>query len=182
MDETALSHLYLDYAASAPLRSEALEAEADYDRSPFAGANPNSLHTLGRRAARALDGARRDITSALGGGFRPQDLAFTSGGTESNNLALHGMAEGARGRDRRRRRIVISAIEHDSEIDVAPSLRDEGFTVTLVRPGADGRVSPDALDAVLADDVALVSIMSANNETGVVQPLAELAEIGRAHV
>lgn len=175
MDETARSHLYLDYAASAPLRSEALEAEADYDRSPFAGANPNSLHTLGRRAARALDGARRDITSALGGGFRPQDLAFTSGGTESNNLALHGMAEGARGRDRRRRRIVISAIEHDSEIDVAPSLRDEGFTVTLVRPGADGRVSPDALDAVLADDVALVSIMSANNETGIVQPLAELA-------
>ena len=77
MDETALSHLYLEYAASAPLRSEALEAEADYDHSPFAGANPNSLHTLGRRAARALDGARRDITSALGGGFRPQDLAFT---------------------------------------------------------------------------------------------------------
>ncbi|WP_058270362.1 aminotransferase class V-fold PLP-dependent enzyme [Olsenella massiliensis] len=133
--------VYLDYAASAPIRPEALDAERAYEASEIAGVNPNSLHTLGRRAARALDGARRDLVRALGGGFRPQDFILTSGGTESNNLALYGLALGARGRDRSRRRVVISAIEHDSELDVAPSLRDAGLEVTLVRPGADGSVS-----------------------------------------
>ena len=70
---------YLDYAASSPLRPEALEAMGAYDEAPYAGANPNSLHTLGRLAARALDGARTDLARALGGGFRPSDVTFTSG-------------------------------------------------------------------------------------------------------
>lgn len=106
--------VYLDYAASAPMRQEALDAEAAYERAPYAGANPNSLHTLGREAYRALEGARGDLARLVGGRFRPSDVVFTSGGTESNNLALYGMAEGARGRDRKRTKVIISAIEHDS--------------------------------------------------------------------
>ena len=171
------SYVYLDYAASAPMVPEAKAAEAAYAEAPYAGANPNSLHTLGREAAMALKGARREIAKALGGGFRPGEIVFTSGGTESNNLALYGIAEGARARDRKRTRVIVSAIEHDSELDVVPALKDRGFAVTLVRPGRDGRIAPEELERAVGPDCALVSIMSANNETGVIQPVAELAEI-----
>ncbi|MDY5274536.1 MAG: cysteine desulfurase family protein [Atopobiaceae bacterium] len=171
------SYVYLDYAASAPMVPEAKAAEAAYAEAPYAGANPNSLHTLGREAAMALEGARREIAKALGGGFRPGEIVFTSGGTESNNLALYGIAEGARARDRKRTRVVVSAIEHDSELDVVSALKDRGFAVTLVRPGRDGRIAPEELERAVGPDCALVSIMSANNETGVIQPVAELAEI-----
>lgn len=171
------SYVYLDYAASAPMVPEAKAAEAAYAEAPYAGANPNSLHTLGREAAMALEGARREIAKALGGGFRPGEIVFTSGGTESNNLALYGIAEGARARDRKRTRVIVSAIEHDSELDVVPALKDRGFAVTLVRPGRDGRIAPEELERAVGPDCALVSIMSANNETGVIQPVAELAEI-----
>lgn len=171
------SYVYLDYAASAPMVPEAKAAEAAYAEAPYAGANPNSLHTLGREAAMALEGARREIAKALGGGFRPGEIVFTSGGTESNNLALYGIAEGARAHDRKRTRVVVSAIEHDSELDVVPALKDRGFQVTLVRPGRDGRIAPEELERAVGPDCALVSVMSANNETGVIQPVAELAEI-----
>lgn len=171
------SYVYLDYAASAPMVPEAKAAEAAYAEAPYAGANPNSLHTLGREAAMALEGARREIAKALGGGFRPGEIVFTSGGTESNNLALYGIAEGARARDRKRTRVIVSAIEHDSELDVVPALKDRGFAVTLVRPGRDGRIAPEELERAVGPDCALVSIMSANNETGVIQPVVELAEI-----
>lgn len=171
------SYVYLDYAASAPMVPEAKAAEAAYAEAPYAGANPNSLHTLGREAAMALEGARREIAKALGGGFRPGEIVFTSGGTESNNLALYGIAEGVRARDRKRTRVVVSAIEHDSELDVVPALKDRGFAVTLVRPGRDGRIAPEELECAVGPDCALVSVMSANNETGVIQPVADLAKI-----
>ena len=171
---------YLDYAASAPMRPEALTAERAYEEAPYAGANPNSLHTRGRQAARALDGARRDLALALGGGFRPADVTFTSGGTESNNLAVIGLAEGARARSARRRRVVLSAIEHDSVLDLAGPLRSRGFEVALARVGRDGVVDPGALEGLLDDTCALVSVMSANNETGVIQPVTELARLAHA--
>lgn len=172
---------YLDYAASAPMRPEALAAERAYEEAPYAGANPNSLHTMGRAAARALDGARKDVARALGGGFRPADVTFTSGGTESNNLAILGLAEGMRARSARRRRVLLSAIEHDSVLDLAGPLRSRGFEVELVGVGRDGAVDPGPLDALLDDTCALVSIMAANNETGVLQPVAELARRAHAH-
>lgn len=172
---------YLDYAASAPMRPEALAAERAYEGAPYAGANPNSLHTMGRAAARALDGARRDVARALGGGFRPADVTFTSGGTESNNLAILGLAEGVRARSARRRRVLLSAIEHDSVLDLTGPLRSRGFEVELIGVGRDGAVDPDALDVLLDDTCALVSVMAANNETGVIQPVAELARRAHAH-
>ena len=173
-------YLYLDYAASAPESAPARQARAAYEEAPYAGANPNSLHTLGRQAARALDGARRDLALCLGGGFRPADVTFTSGGTESNNLALLGLAEGARDADRRRTKVLLSAIEHDSVLDVAPVLRARGFEVTLVRPDRDGRVKAEAFASELSREIALVSLMSANNETGIVQPVGEVAHLALA--
>lgn len=176
----ATGRVYLDYAASAPLRREALEAERAYEASSYAGANPNSLHSAGREAARALDGARRDLARLLGGRFRPADVIFTSGGTENNNLAILGLAEGARGKDRRRTKVVLSAIEHDSGLDVAPALRDRGFEVLLAQPTRDGVVDPASLERMIGNDVALVSVMAANNETGVLQPIGDLARLSHA--
>ena len=176
----ASSLTYLDYAASCPLRPEALDAQRRYDESDFAGANPNSLHTLGRLAARALDSARRDLALSLGGGFRPSDVILTSGGTESNNLAVLGLAEGARARDSRRRRVVISSIEHDSVLDLEGPLRERGFEVSLVGPDRLGAVTPSALSELVDETCALVSVMYANNETGVIQPVEELARVARA--
>lgn len=170
----------LDYAASTPMRPEAVEAQASYDRSDIAGANPNSLHTLGRRAALALEGARRDVAASLGPRVRSHEIVFTGGGTEANHLALLGIAEGVRDRDRRRCRVVVSAIEHDSVLDNLGQLRDAGFEVSTVAPDPSGAVEPDALAAAMGDDVALVSVMLANNETGVVQPVAELARVAHA--
>ena len=174
------SLVYLDYAASAPMCAAALAAEREYEAAPFSGANPNSLHTLGRQAARALDGARRDLARCLGARLRPSDIVFTSGGTESNNMALWGLAEGARQKDRRRVRVLVSAIEHDSALDAVPTLRERGFEVELLRPGRDGAIDPATVEAALDETVALVSVMSANNETGVIQPVGAIARAAHA--
>ncbi len=168
-------YVYLDYAASAPLRDEARDAWLAYHEKPFSQANPNSLHTLGRDASQALEAARRDLARAIGCGFRPSEVAMTSGGTESNNLAVLGMAEGARKKSsNKRRRVVLSAIEHDSVLDVASLLRGRGFEVELARPNREGVITADELTRAMGESCALVSVMAANNETGVIQPSAEL--------
>ena len=173
-------YVNLDYAASTPLRPEARAAFDAFDASDIAGANPNSLHSLGRRAARALDGARADIASTLGSRVRPSDIVFTSGGTESNHLALLGLAEALRARDAKRSRVLVSAIEHDSVIDNLAPLKARGFTCDLVPVTDDGILDLDQLEGMLGSDVALVSIMLANNETGVVQPVRDAARLAHA--
>lgn len=179
--EVARSHVNLDYAASTPLRPEARAAMTAYDCADFAGANPNSLHTLGRRAAARLEEARRDVARSFGARVRPSEVVFTSGGTESNQLALFGIAEAVREREPKRDRVVISAIEHDSILDSAGRLRAQGFTVDVVRPCRQGFIEASELERLLGDDVALVSVMLANNETGVIQPIPELAAVAHAH-
>ena len=174
------TYTYLDYAASAPLSEVARSAEERYEREPYAGANPNSLHTMGRQAARALDAARRDLARCLGGGFRPVEVTFTSGGTESNNLALFGLAEGARDRDRMRTKVLVSAIEHDSVLDVIPQLKARGFEVETIAPDRRGIVTPQAVASHLDRNTALVTLMSANNETGVIQPVGAVAKAAHA--
>ena len=170
----------LDYAASTPMRAEALLAQREYDDSELAGVNPNSLHSLGRKAAARLEVARREIARSFGARVRPSEIILTNGGTEANQLALLGLAEGARQRDRKRNRVIVSAIEHDSILDNLPLLRAAGFSVDLVQPCRAGYIEPAALVELLGDDVALVSIMVANNETGVVQPIQELAAAAHA--
>ena len=163
------------------MRPEAVAAQTAYDASDIAGANPNSLHTLGRRAAARLEECRRSIARSLGSHVRPSEVVFTGGGTESDALALLGIAEGAREADRKRTRVIVSAIEHDAILDNLPALRAAGFTVDIVRPCRAGYVEPAALEELIGPDVALVSIMLANNETGVIQPVRELATTAHAH-
>lgn len=172
--------VYLDYAASAPLRPEAVAARSAYEAEPWACANPSSLHTLGREAQAALEGARRTVAACLGCGFRPMDVSFCGGGTEANNLGVVGLAEGARERDPGRRRVVLSAVEHDSVIDLASPLKARGFSVDVASPDPSGAVGPDRVAPLLGDDVALVCLMAANNETGVVQPVPAVAEAAKA--
>ena len=178
---TPSTHVNLDYAASTPIRPEAVAAQAAYDASEIAGANPNSLHSLGRAAAVKLEGCRRSLARSLGARVRPSEVIFTGGGTEANALALLGVAEGVREADRRRTRVIVSAIEHDSILDNLPALRAAGFTTDIVKPCRDGYIEPSALEALMGPDVALVSVMLANNETGAVQPVRELAAIAHTH-
>ena len=162
------------------MRPEAVAAQAAYDASGLAGANPNSLHSLGRAAAARLETCRRSVARSLGARVRPSEVIFTGGGTEANVLALLGIAEGVREVDRSRTRVVVSAIEHDSILDNLAALRAAGFSVDIVKPCRAGYVEPTALAAFTGPDVALVSIMLANNETGVVQPIRELAAAAHA--
>ncbi len=171
----AMRYINLDYAASTPLRAEALESMRAYDASPIAGANPNSLHSLGRQASAELERARREVARSLGASVRPHEIVFTGGGTEANYLALRGIALAQRAAHPKRRRIITSAIEHDSILDNLPALRAEGFVIDQVMPNERGVITPEALCGLLGEDVALVSCMLANNETGVCQPIAELA-------
>lgn len=173
----AFKRIYLDYAASAPLRPEAYEAWCNYHALECAQANPNSLHTLGREASQHLEAARREMVRYLGGGFRPSDFIFTSGGTESNNMAILGMAEGAHQKASGRTQVVLSAIEHDSVLDVTTLLHARGFEVILASANTQGVVTPEALSEVVSEHTALVSVMAANNETGVIQPTPELCSV-----
>lgn len=181
MTMASLQPVNLDYAASTPMRPEAVTAQAAYDASEIAGANPNSLHSLGRAAAVKLEGCRLSVARSLGKRVRPSEVIFTGGGTEANVLALLGIAEGMREADRTRTRVIVSAIEHDSILDNLPALRAAGFTTDIVKPCREGFIEPEMLAACMGPDVALVSIMLANNETGAVQPIRELATIAHAH-
>lgn len=175
------SMVNLDYAASTPMRPEAIQAQRDYDESDLAGVNPNSLHSLGRKAASELESVRRTIAGTFGSRVRPNEIILTAGGTEANQLALLGIAEGVRLREGKRNRVIVSSIEHDSMLDNIPLLHAAGFTVDYLTPNRQGAVSKEALSDIIDDDVALVSVMLANNETGVVQPIRDLAAIAHRH-
>lgn len=171
----------LDYAASTPLRLSAIDAQREYDNGPLAGVNPNSLHSLGRAAAQKLEGCRRSLAQTLGRSVRPSEVIFTGGGTEANAMALLGIAEGARQSNKQRTRVLISAIEHDSMLDNIPLLHAAGFTTDLILPNSHGVIEAKTLASMMDDSVALVSVMLANNETGAVQPIADLAACAHEH-
>ncbi len=145
--------------------------------------NASSLHASGRRARRVVEESREAIATALGA--RPSEVVLTGGGTESDNIALKGLYWARRAEDPRRRRVVVSSVEHHAVLDSAQWLAaEQGAEVVLLPVDAAGRVSPDSLEAVLGDDpgsVAVVSVMWANNEVGTVQPVAQLARVARAH-
>jgi cysteine desulfurase len=172
--------VYLDHAATTPMLPEAVEAMAAQLAQV---GNASSLHAAGRRARRVVEESRETIAAALGA--RPSEVVLTSGGTEADNLAVKGIYWARRAQDPRRRRVVVSAVEHHAVIDAAEWLAEhEGAEVTWLPVDATGRVQVEALDELLqraGDEVALVSVMWANNEVGTVQPVAELAALAHAH-
>jgi cysteine desulfurase len=168
---------YLDHAASTPMLPEAVAAVTAAMGAP---GNPSSLHTTGRRARRVVEESREALAQALGA--RPSEVVFTGGGTESDNLAVKGMFFARRSADARRTRILASAVEHHAVLDAVEWLvAHEGASVTWLPVDDVGRVHPEVLADALADDVALVSVMWANNEVGTVQPIRALADVAHEH-
>jgi cysteine desulfurase len=171
---------YLDHAASTPMLPEAVEAVL---RELTRTGNPSSLHAAGRQARRSVEESREAVAAALGA--RPSEVVFTAGGTESDNLAVKGLYWSRRAADPRRTRVLASAVEHHAVLDAVEWLgAHEGATITWVPVDATGTVTPAALEEALGpdpSDVALVSVMWANNEVGTVQPVAELADLAHLH-
>jgi len=163
-------NVYLDHNATTPVHPEVREAVGPYLESEFG--NPSTLYSAGRRAADAVSAARARVAGMLG--CQPGFVVFTGGGTEANNLAIKGTFIGRS--DQERRHIVISAIEHSSVYEPAVWLREVGAEVTIVPVDVAGRVNPVAVADAIREDTLLVSVMHANNETGVIQPVAEIAE------
>ncbi|MEI2785151.1 MAG: cysteine desulfurase family protein [Candidatus Nanopelagicales bacterium] len=162
---------YLDYAATAPLRPEALAA---MQRQWSQVGNPSSLHTAGRAARRVVEESREQIAALIAA--KPADIVFTSGGTEADNLGLKGIAMASS-----KRRLLVGAAEHHAVLDPAAALAGQGFQVDYLPVDALGRIDVDYLADALSDDVALVAVMWANNEVGTIQPIDEVARLCRRH-
>ncbi|MEO6794832.1 MAG: cysteine desulfurase family protein [Mycobacterium sp.] len=167
--------VYLDHAATTPMYPEVIEAMAAAMRSV---GNASSLHAAGRTARRRMEESRESIAAQLGA--RPSEVVFTAGGTDGDNLAIKGIYWARRDVDPGRRRIVTTEVEHHAVLDSVNWLAaHEGAEITWLPTAPDGSVSPAALREALQDldDVALVSVMWANNEVGTVLPVAELAAV-----
>lgn len=163
--------IYLDYNATTPLSAAARQAMAPYLSEHFG--NPSSVHAAGREARAGIDDARDRLACLLGA--KPHELIFTGSGTESNNLAVLGLA---RAHADRGRHLICATTEHHAVLNAFEHLgAREGFDVTFLPVDRQGRVDPDNLASAIRDDTILASIMTANNETGVLQPMAELAQL-----
>src|SRR5262245_49400402 len=166
--------IYLDHAATSPLRPAVLEAMLPYLREH--GGNPSSLHASGRRARQGVDEAREVIADAIGA--QPREIVFTGSGTEADNLAIKGVAWAGTPRGRH---IVTSGVEHKAVMNSVAILERSNFEVTLLPVDEHGRVDPRAVADALTDRTTLVSVMAANNEVGTIQPIVEIGEIVRGH-
>jgi len=169
-----VSRIYLDHNATTPLDPRVLEAMLPILRDGFG--NPSSLHWFGQQARAAVDTARERVAALVGAS--PGEIVFTGSGTEADNTALRGAAGAAR---EPRRKVVYSTIEHHAVMNTAKALAEEGFPVESARAGGDGRVDLDDLRAKVDDRTAVVAVMLANNETGVVEPVDEVVRIAREH-
>ena len=172
MPSRAMDPIYLDHNATTPLLPEVVDAMLPYLREHFG--NPSSAHVYGARARAAVARARGQVATLLG--CADDEVTFTSGGTESNNLAIRGVAEVAA----ERRRVVTTCIEHPATLRPCAWLEDRGWGVVRLPVDSEGRASLDAARAAIDRHVALVTVMHSNNETGVLQPVTELAAMARA--
>ncbi|MBD5128496.1 MAG: cysteine desulfurase [Ruminococcaceae bacterium] len=162
--------IYLDNAASAPVHPRALAAAMPFITENFA--NPSSVHTPGREARLAVIAAREQCAAALGA--LPEEIFFMSGGTESDNLAVFSALS-----VHHKRKIVTTAIEHPAVLNACSELERRGFEVVQISPDSEGVIHAEDIAAAIDDNTALVSVMTANNEIGTLQPVAEIGELCR---
>jgi cysteine desulfurase len=166
------TRIYLDHNATTPPAPAVIDAMGRALRDEFG--NASSIHAFGQRAKAAIDDARTEVARLIGA--EPGDVVFTAGGTESDNIALRGAMDAAHPS---RTRLVVSAVEHEAVLNTAKAIGRRGRPVTILPVDANGLVSAATLEAALGPDVALLSIITANNETGVIQPVATLAAVAR---
>ena len=173
-DSVPTSPIYLDHNATTPIAPEVLDAMQPYLTESFG--NPSSDHPLGREARRAVDVARDQVATLIGAS--PDEIVFTSGGTESNHLAIRGAAAST---SARRRRVVTTIVEHPATAGACAQLEAQGWSITRLPVSRDGFVDAIAAAETIGDDVALVTVMLAQNETGAIMPVGEIASIARSH-
>jgi cysteine desulfurase len=166
--------IYFDHNATTPVDPAVVEAVTRTTADEFG--NASSVHHFGQRAKAVLDEARSAVADLIGA--EPSELAFTSGGTESDNFALRGVAEALEPTGRRH--LIASSIEHEAVLVTLRALARRGWRTTLLPVGSSGIVEPAALAAAITDDTAILSVMHANNEIGTIQPIAELAVLAHA--
>ena len=163
---------YFDHAATTPVDPRVLQKMLPYFTENFG--NPNSQHACGRRAAAAVDEARDTVASLIGA--KPSEIYFTSGGTESDNWALRGAAHA---NAERGKHLIVSAVEHPAMISTAKELQKEGFEVTFAAVDEFGKVDVEELRKSIRPDTTFIGVMTANNEIGTIQPLAEISALAR---
>ena len=172
-----MKRIYLDHNATTPLHPEVLEAMTPYLTDRFG--NGSSIHAYGREARNAIDTAREQVADLIGA-KSPSEIVFTSSGTEADNHAIKGLAELQRSRNGGNH-IITSAVEHHAVLHTCQHLEKHGFEVTYLPVDRYGRIHTDALREAIRETTISISIMHANNETGTVQPIAEVAEIAATH-
>ncbi|MGZ8885671.1 MAG: cysteine desulfurase NifS [Halobacteriota archaeon] len=165
--------IYLDHAATTPMRPEVFDAMRPYFLERFG--NPSSLHSYGLDARVGVERARQQIASAIGAA--PQEIIFTSGGTESDNLALRGVLQ----RGGKKDHIITSAIEHPAVLETCKFIERLGHEVTYLSVDREGRINPAEVEDAIQENTRLISIMHANNEIGSIQPIAEVGAIAASH-
>jgi cysteine desulfurase len=168
--------IYMDYAATTPVDPKVAAKMAGYLTLDGVFANPASIHAQGRAARAAVEEARGQVAALVGS--EPSEIVFTSGATESDNLAIKGLAGF---HQHKGRHIVTSRIEHKAVLDACKQLGKEGFEITWLKPDADGLIQPAAVQAALRPDTVLVTLMHANNELGVLNDIATIGKLVRAH-
>ena len=167
-----MNPIYMDYAATTPTDQRVVEAMLPYFGEIYG--NPSSLHGFGQEARAAMEGARAKIAAFLGA--KPAEIVFTSGGTESDNLAIKGVAWANR---KKGDHVITSAIEHHAVLETCRFLEKEGFRVTYLPVDGDGLVDPADVVKAITDRTTLISIMHANNEIGTIEPIAEIGRIAK---
>ncbi len=167
-----MKQIYMDYAATTPTDQRVIAAMQPYFGEVFG--NPSSLHAFGQEARSAVEAARARIASFLGA--TPAEIVFTSGGTESDNFAIKGVAYASR---KKGDHVITSAIEHPAVLETCRFLEREGFRVTYLPVDGEGLVDPDAVAGAITDKTVLITIMHANNEIGTIQPIAEIGRLAR---
>jgi cysteine desulfurase len=164
--------IYLDHAASTPIADSVLQEMMPYFKENYG--NPSSIHRFGRIATKAIDSARKRVTELVGAS--PGEILFTSGGTESNNTAIHGIMN-----QNRSKQIITTSIEHDAILEPCRKLESLGFDVVYLPVDSTGLVDLQKLESTISEKTALVSVMLANNEVGTIQPISEIAKICKKH-
>ncbi|GAF24784.1 cysteine sulfinate desulfinase/cysteine desulfurase and related enzymes [Moorella thermoacetica Y72] len=171
MDE--MRRVYLDHSATTPVRPEVLEAMLPFLKDEAFG-NPSTVYSYGREAKKALEEAREKVANLIGA--RPEEIFFTSGGTEADNLALIGTAAA---NEKKGRHIITSSIEHHAVLHTAQYLLRHGFKVTFLPVTPEGLVRVEDVEKAITDETILISIMHVNNEVGTIQPIKEIGKLAR---
>lgn len=168
-----MRRVYFDHSATTPVRPEVAEAMYRFLTENFG--NPTSLHSFGRQARKEVEEAREKVARAIGAS--PNEIVFTSGGTEADNMAIHGVAYTNKNKGNH---IITSAVEHHAVLNTVKALGKQGFTVTILPVDKYGMVSVDDVAAAITDKTILITIMHANNEVGTIMPIREISELARS--